>query len=52
MQYEVEQKYPVADLAALETSLTALGAELQPPQLEVDLYYAHPARDFAATDEA
>ncbi len=52
MQYEVEQKYPVADLAALETTLTALGAELQPPQLEVDLYYAHPVRDFAATDEA
>lgn len=49
---EVEQKFPVNDLAAVESRLKALGAELSDPKREVDLYYAHPARDFAATDEA
>lgn len=51
-KYEVEQKFPVADMAGLETRLAALGASILPPQAEVDLYFAHPARDFAATDEA
>jgi len=49
---EVEQKFPVDDLAAIESRLIALGAEFSGPKREVDLYYAHPARDFAATDEA
>ncbi len=52
MQYEVEQKFPVADMRALETKLIALGAEISPPHSEVDLYFAHPSRDFAETDEA
>ncbi len=52
MQYEVEQKFPTADFAALEATLRALGANIGEPQIEVDLYFAHPARDFAATDEA
>jgi len=52
MSYEVEQKFPVADLAALEARLIELGATISGPQREVDLYYAHPARDFAETDEA
>jgi adenylate cyclase class 2 len=52
MQYEVEQKFPVADLGAVEAGLAALGAGISPPQQEADLYFAHPARDFAATDEA
>ena len=52
MQYEVEQKFPVADLAAVEAGLAALGAGISAPREEVDLYFAHPARDFAATDEA
>ncbi len=52
MQYEVEQKFPVADLGAVEAGVAALGAGISPPQQETDLYFAHPARDFAATDEA
>lgn len=52
MNYEVEQKFPVADLAALAARLTALGATVSEPQVEVDVYYAHPSRDFAQTDEA
>jgi adenylate cyclase class 2 len=49
---EVEQKFPVDGLSAVESRLMALGARVSEPKREVDLYYAHPARDFAATDEA
>ena len=52
MRFEVEQKFPAADLAALEARLSALGAAVSGRQAEVDLYFAHPARDFAKTDEA
>ena len=52
MNYEVEQKFPVSDMAALEAKLADLGAGVSEPQVEVDLYFAHPARDFARTDEA
>ena len=52
MQYEVEQKFPVDDLGAVEARLVAMGVEISGPELEADLYYAHPARDFAVTDEA
>ena len=52
MNYEVEQKFPVDDLAAVGAALTALGAEIAPPRLERDVYYTHPGRDFAHTDEA
>jgi adenylate cyclase class 2 len=52
MQYEVEQKFPVADMAAVEAGLRALGAAISAPGEERDLYFAHPQRDFAATDEA
>ena len=52
MRYEVEQKFPVADMGAIRAGLTTLGAKIAAPQQEVDLYLAHPARDFAATDEA
>lgn len=52
MKYEVEQKFPVSDMAALEARLAAIGATISEPQPEVDLYFAHPARDFARTDEA
>lgn len=52
MPIEVEQKFRVADLAALERRLIELGA--QPGELEsqVDCYFAHPNRDFARSDEA
>ena len=52
MKYEVEQKFPVADMAALEARLGAIGATVSEPRPEVDLYWAHPARDFVQTDEA
>jgi len=50
--FEVEQKFPVDDLAAVEAKLRAGGAEIGPPVVEVDRYFNHPARDFAQTDEA
>jgi adenylate cyclase class 2 len=49
---EVEQKFPVEDLAVIESTLRSLGATASEPKRETDLYYAHPARDFAVTDEA
>ena len=52
MTYEVEMKFPVADMAALAARLAGLGATISPLQPEVDVYFAHPARDFARTDEA
>ena len=52
VQIEVELKFPVPDLASVESQLVALGASLSPPRQESDVYYRHPARDFAATDEA
>ncbi|MBN2218610.1 MAG: class IV adenylate cyclase [Pirellulales bacterium] len=52
MNYEVEQKFPVDNLAVIERSLTMLGAAISDPRIEVDLYLNHPARDFTRTDEA
>jgi adenylate cyclase, class 2 len=52
MNYEVEQKFAAADLAAVEARLAELGAVVAAAKREVDEYYAHPARDFAVTDEA
>lgn len=52
MNYEVEQKFPVADVAALEAKLAALGVAVGRPGSEIDHYYAHPCRDFTQTDEA
>ena len=50
--YEVELKFRVADVAALEGRLADLGAVPGTPVDQVDRYFGHPARDFAATDEA
>jgi adenylate cyclase class 2 len=52
MQFEVEQKFPVADLAAVAARLRGLGASARDAIVQVDRYFAHPARDFAQTDEA
>jgi adenylate cyclase class 2 len=52
MRYEVEMKFPVADLAALGGRLSGLDAVISAPQPEADVYFAHPARNFAQTDEA
>ena len=52
MRFEVEQKFPVVDGAEIERRLTEMGARFGPPVGQIDLYYAHPARDFGQTDEA
>src|SRR5688500_16438791 len=52
MHFEVEQKFKVASLAAVREQLLALGAEFGDPIDQADTYFAHPARDFARTDEA
>ncbi len=52
MQYEVEVKSPIDDLTAFTALVEELGAEPLGIREEVDLYFSHPSRDFAATDEA
>jgi len=52
MQFEVEQKHRVPDFRTLEERLAERGAQIGPPVLQVDHYFAHPSRDFAQTDEA
>lgn len=49
---EVEQKFYLADAAALQRRLRALAAIDQPSQRHADTYYQHPAKDFAHTREA
>lgn len=50
--YEVELKFQVSDAAGLERRLVALGARFREAVEQVDRYFAHPCRDFTATDEA
>jgi adenylate cyclase, class 2 len=52
MHYEVEQKFPLVDPKSVQAQLTTLGATWHEPIRQVDSYFAHPARDFAKTDEA
>ena len=52
MAIEVEQKFRVSDLSALERRLAELGHRQPPAVVQIDCYYAHPVRDFAASDEA
>src|SRR5262245_43862480 len=50
--FEVEQKHPVSDVAALIQRLTDYGAHFGETIQQSDQYFAHPCRDFAKTDEA
>lgn len=50
--YEVEQKYRLTDSAPVQDKLVQLGARWRDEIEQVDRYYAHPCRNFAATDEA
>jgi len=52
MKYEVEQKHPVGGFGAVKEKLAELGAKIGESQEERDLYFAHPVRCFAETDEA
>ena len=49
---EVEVKFPVTKLSALERDLTSLGAAKRDLRFETDHYFNAPDRDFARTDEA
>jgi adenylate cyclase, class 2 len=49
---EVEVKFPVSDLAAIEMRLKVLGATPERNRVETDYYFNAPDRDFASTDEA
>jgi adenylate cyclase class 2 len=48
---EVEQKFR-ADLGRVREELLRLGASPVEAKEEVDIYFQHPCRDFAKTDEA
>ncbi|MHB8903190.1 MAG: class IV adenylate cyclase [Thermoguttaceae bacterium] len=52
MKFEVEQKHPVAGFSANEARLATMHAKIGPASEELDLYFAHPVRNFAETDEA
>jgi adenylate cyclase, class 2 len=52
MSFEVELKYRTDDHVALAEKLAALGASASAPISQEDVYLSHPARDFAATNEA
>ena len=52
MNYEVEQKHRVDDVAALTALLAQRRVQLEPAIAQSDQYFAHPARDFVKTDEA
>ncbi|MEM8946755.1 MAG: class IV adenylate cyclase [Planctomycetota bacterium] len=52
MPIEVEQKYRIDDANAVLAALARIGAQSQHVVHQIDTYYSHPNRDFAATDEA
>lgn len=52
MSYEVELKFPLADKDRFLVALMELGAEPGSEMSQCDRYFAHPARDFAQTNEA
>jgi adenylate cyclase, class 2 len=52
MQLEIEQKFPVDDLEQVRQLLETLGAVFEPAVHQLDIYFRHPIRDFAQTDEA
>lgn len=49
---EIEVKAALQDRREVETRLRGLGAKAEEERRQVDLYFAHPCRDFGATDEA
>ncbi|QDU29735.1 CYTH domain protein [Anatilimnocola aggregata] len=52
MPLEVELKFPLADEAALRARLATFAITWHEPEVQVDCYFNHPARDFSQTDEA
>lgn len=51
-RFEVEQKYPIRDASRTLAELERLGVAWRAVIHQSDLYFAHPQRDFARTDEA
>ncbi len=52
MSYEVERKFRLPASQAFTEQVTRLGGTFSEPVVQIDRYFAHPSRDFAATDEA
>lgn len=52
MSLEVELKFRAPDLSQVREQLASLGAVFHDPIFQLDRYFAHPSRDFRATDEA
>ena len=52
LEAEVKLELDARSAEALERRLAELGAKPRPAIRQVDLYLGHPARDFAASDEA
>lgn len=52
MPYEVENKYRITEMPTFEARLRGMSARTDPAQLQVDVYFSHPAKDFVSTDEA
>lgn len=50
--YEVELKFAAPDASALRSQLLAWGAQAGKIEEQTDRYFAHPCKDFVATDEA
>lgn len=49
---EIELKSACGDLSTVEEKVKKMGAAFEKTETEEDHYFAHPARDFARTDEA
>jgi len=52
MQFEVEQKFEVPDHLAVRRLLSEMDTRWNQEVIQIDRYFAHPARDFGKTDEA
>ncbi len=52
MPIEIEAKAYADDLQVIEKKILSMGAKLTWQGEQKDIYYNHPARDFASTDEA
>lgn len=50
--FEVELKFQLTDEPALRRELAQFDIAWHAPEVQVDCYFNHPARDFAVTDEA
>lgn len=52
MTLEVERKFRIEDAKSLQQTIVAWGGNWSEPKTQIDQYFSHPTRDFAATDEA